>query len=274
MLLKNFMVSNPISVRPDSSLHYATQVMARTDTHYLPVTSSDNILVGFLSERDILSYRVRRPNHDPKTTPLSEAMQSRPMTATPENSLSEAAKRLAESPMSCLPVTEKGKLVGIVTRSGVLAAAVRSSMTAFSTHLTIADVMARDPMTVAPEDDVLAAAKLMNYTGVQHMPVVDQEEKVIGILSESGLKALVRRHEEYTRTMGSDDRVYRVGDAMSQPPLHVKADDNCGAVAGTFVQLGANAAVVTAEDGTIEGIVSYLDLLRSMCPGAAWPHDR
>ena len=273
MILKELMVSEPTTVRPDDSLHHAAQIMAWTDIHHLPVTMGDGRLVGILTERDVLGYRAREPDSDPRSTPLSYAMHEKPQTAGPECSLTEAAGRLAHSSIGCLPVTEKGRLVGLVTRTDVLAAEVRSSMEASTTILTVAEVMTREPETAKPDDFLMDAAMLMSELGVRHLPIVDDNGKAVGILSDRDIRAAVLDPEEFVRA-GGNGRAHpdRVRDAMSRPPLRVSATENCGDVARLFIQFRASATVVTAEDGALEGIVSYIDLLRSISPGPTEPH--
>ena len=266
MILREFMVSNPITVSPDDSLHHASQIMAWTDTHHLPVTSGDKRLVGILTERDILAYQVREPDQPPKATPISFAMHKQPQTAAPDSSLTEAAARLSASNIGCLPVTNKGKLVGLVTRRDVLSAEVRGSMEGPTSLLTIADVMNRGPETVGPDDYVLDAAKTMSNKGVRHLPVVDEENKVIGILSDRDIQIVALDPKAFARY---DDDVegemhLLVSTAMSKPPMYVKANEDCGTVANLFVQFRASAAPVITDDGTLVGIVSYVDLLRGL----------
>jgi acetoin utilization protein AcuB len=167
MILKNFMMSNPVAVSPDDSMDRAAQIMAWTEAQYLPVTTGDGRLVGVISERSLLEYRLELPHSDPKDTPLSEAMHTSPQTAGPNNSMTEVAARLAQNEIGCLPVTEKGKLVGFVTRSDVLAAEVSSSMGDFGSTLTAADVMTESPWKVGPEHYFLDAARLMQRAKVR-----------------------------------------------------------------------------------------------------------
>ena len=254
MILKNFMVTNPIAVHPDDSLHHVSQIMAWTDTRHLPVTVGDDRLVGIISERDLLAFRAKQPESDPRSTPLSFAMHESPQTAAPESSLTEAAARLAQSQIGCLPVTEQGKLVGLVTRTDVLSAEVRASMEDVSTHLTAADIMTSDPLTANPDDQLADVARIMSRAGFRHLPVVNEEGKAVGILSDRDVHAVPRELK------------LTVKDAMSRPPLRVWADENCGAVANLFVRFRASALLVTTKDDLLLGIISYIDLLDCLSP--------
>ena len=60
--------------------------------------------------------------------PVGVAMVPSPQTAHPDDSLTEAAARLANARIGALPIVELGALVGIVTVSDVLDAEVRTAM--------------------------------------------------------------------------------------------------------------------------------------------------
>ena len=142
-------------------------------------------------------------------------------------------------------------------------------METVSTPVTVADVMTRSPETVGPNDYLLDAAKVMTERGVRHLPVIDDERKAVGILSDRDVQVALRKPKEFARPLGADTHGSLVSDAMSKPPLRVWAAENCASVAALFVQFRASAALVTSRDGTLEGIVSYVDLLRTLFPSSA-----
>jgi CBS domain-containing protein len=108
----------------------------------------------------------------------------------------------------------------------------------------------------------------MSDTGVRHLPVVDTQGRAVGILSDRDIQMVILDPEEFARSTDNGERHLLVGDVMSKPPLRVWASENCGTVAALFVQFRASAAPVVAEDGTLEGVVSYVDLLRSIPPAS------
>jgi acetoin utilization protein AcuB len=55
-----------------------------------------------------------------ETTPVTRAMTKEPVTVLPDQAVFEAAQVLYSRHFGCLPVVEKGELVGIVTTSDML----------------------------------------------------------------------------------------------------------------------------------------------------------
>ncbi len=98
----------------------------------------------------------------------------------------EVAKLMLEPKVDSFPVTEKGKLVGIVTGWDVLTKVVAKSLDPGKVRAK--EFMTRSPITCSPDTSVLQATKLMNKNSVKHIPVV-QNDKIVGIFTTSDVTA-------------------------------------------------------------------------------------
>jgi acetoin utilization protein AcuB len=128
MLLKQIMKRNPITVTDTDSLGDAYRKMIAARSRHLPVIR-DGKLIGILTERDILEFRAKRDiDEDWWRATTSAAMHAPAQTAGPDDSLTEAAGRMAAAKLGALPIVDLGKLVGIVTVTDVLAAEVEAAM--------------------------------------------------------------------------------------------------------------------------------------------------
>jgi acetoin utilization protein AcuB len=85
-----------------------------------------------------------------------------------------------------VPVVDEGRLVGIVTRSDLESTLGRGRDGRRGKSLSVSDLMTPDPVTVAPDDTLEAAAETMLRKKVSGLPVVDGE-RVAGIITESDL---------------------------------------------------------------------------------------
>jgi CBS domain-containing protein len=93
--------------------------------------------------------------------------------------LEEVAEALAADEIGAVCVTEGGRLAGIVSERDVV---VHVASGADLSHLTAAEVMSNDLVTVSPEDTVRIAARQMEEAQVRHLPVLDQG-RIAGIVS-------------------------------------------------------------------------------------------
>lgn len=128
MKLREIMKPDPVTATDVTPLGDAQRTMRDHEIRHLPVVRNGR-LCGILSERDILAYRARiEGESDWWRAPVRDAMTAPPQTAGPEDSITEAAGRLALSKIGALPIVDQGKLIGLVTTGDVLDAEVRSAM--------------------------------------------------------------------------------------------------------------------------------------------------
>lgn len=136
---------------------------------------------------------------------VSDAMTARIVSVRPDETVQVAIGRMLESEVASVAVCEQDRLVGIFTERDVLRLA--GGGTDFRT-LPVGDVMTTHLYTVAPDDDLLDAAALMQEKRIRHLPVL-QDGNVLGILGiREVLRALVERlwrlHDERARETARD----------------------------------------------------------------------
>ncbi|HSP73105.1 MAG TPA: CBS domain-containing protein [Gaiellaceae bacterium] len=136
---------------------------------------------------------------------MSDAMTARIVSVRPDETVQVAIARMLQSEVASVAVCERDKLVGIFTERDVLRLAGEG--TDFRT-LPVGDVMTKHLFTVAPDDDLLDAAALMQVKRIRHLPVL-QDGNVLGILGiREVLRALVERlwslHDERARETARD----------------------------------------------------------------------
>jgi CBS domain-containing protein len=100
------------------------------------------------------------------------------LTASADERLVDAAKRMAERSVGAVVVFEGDALAGILTERDILNA-VAAGLTQ---EVTVGERMTRHPETVESSESTDQAAALMIHGGFRHLPVVDEGE-VKGILS-------------------------------------------------------------------------------------------
>jgi len=110
------MKRNVHSIREHDSLQKAAQLMREQDVGFLPVLNRDGILVGVVTDRDIV---IRGCENDdcPSATPIRDVMTLEAITCRPEDLISHAEALMSEHRISRLPIVDRGALVGITSLS-------------------------------------------------------------------------------------------------------------------------------------------------------------
>ena len=94
----------------------------------------------------------------------------------PDQTVSEAAKLLAEKRIGALPVIEDGKVVGIFSERDLLYCIAKVGADALGKP--VRDVMTSPAITISPEEKALDTLALMTRRRVRHLPVVHDGELV------------------------------------------------------------------------------------------------
>jgi CIC family chloride channel protein len=111
-----------VETMPDRlSINEAMQTFGRSRHRGFPVVAHDNTahLVGIITQMDLGKIQERSLSGD---TAISQIMTPKPITVNPEESLSQVLYLLSYYKLSRLPVIDRHKLVGIITRSDILRA--------------------------------------------------------------------------------------------------------------------------------------------------------
>lgn len=115
------------TVGRNDELTIADDVMKMRRVRHLPVVEEGR-LVGILTQRDLfhaalstaLNFGEKAQKEFLKTVVVKEVMTDEVVTIDPSADVKEAARLIIERKIGCLPVVEKGKLVGIISETDLL----------------------------------------------------------------------------------------------------------------------------------------------------------
>lgn len=129
MRVNQWMSGSPVTVSPSTPVHEARQLMERRRIRHLPVVDGGR-LVGIVTDRDVrlnlpspaTSLSIWEVNYLLAKLTVGEVMTKRVITVEPDRPVEEAARLMLEHRIGALPVTEGGRLVGIITETDLLRA--------------------------------------------------------------------------------------------------------------------------------------------------------
>lgn len=132
---------------------------------------------------------------------VSDWMSREIVTVSPDTTVLEAGQLMVDRTIRRLPVVEDGDLVGIVTYGDVRGARASAAsgldiwgLSYILSKLTIREIMTPNPVTISPDDTVGVAAQLMLKYMIGGLPVLDQQGRLVGILTESDIFRVVVRN--------------------------------------------------------------------------------
>jgi CBS domain-containing protein len=136
MRARDIMTSPVHTVGPDTTVESAVQRLTAESITALPVVDDDGLLVGMVSEGDLLWHRVpadptahlRRDLHQDVAGPprtVREVMSPGPATTTADADVADVADMMLQRDVRSVPVLDGRVVIGIISRRDILRAAVR-----------------------------------------------------------------------------------------------------------------------------------------------------
>jgi CBS domain-containing protein len=116
--VRDAMVPEPRTLRAGDTAQSAGELLARPEVRAVLVCDDDGALIGVIT-RKTLVREVVAAGRDPRTTTVAEIAEEPIFTLDAETPLEEAFQELEERDLERVPVVDGGRLVGILSRSGV-----------------------------------------------------------------------------------------------------------------------------------------------------------
>lgn len=133
-------------------------------------------------------------------------------------------------------------------------------MTTMTTGPTVGELMSIEPITVAADEAVAAAERLMSERGVTGLPVVDRVGRLVGVLSQTDI---VRAHASGQPLASWPGLAVR--HLMTAPALTIRLDETLLTAARMMEQHHVHRLVVVAPDGEHPiGVISTTDLVHAL----------
>ena len=110
---------------------------------------------------------------------IADVMTPNPKTVSLSDDIQKAAGIMRDEDAGSVPVVEEGRVVGMVTDRDIVVRAVADG----DFDCTIEDVCSDDVICAKPDMSTADAEELMSEHQVRRLPVVDEDDKLVGIVS-------------------------------------------------------------------------------------------
>lgn len=186
------MISDFETVDPKADVVNAAELMLATGCSALPVFENDK-LKGIVTMTDMIKLCV-----EVQDLFVGQIMKKDVFTVAPQSRVVHARRLMIDRGLVALPVVESDKLVGLVSERTIAYAmgAFREIVPgkhqdARIKHLLVIDIMRKNPPSIHPDAKVGDAAKLMLKERARSLPILDYENRLVGILYPQEFVSLV-----------------------------------------------------------------------------------
>ena len=125
--VRDIMQQKVVTISAGDTLSTVEDIMTLGGVRHMPVVHR-GVLVGVVSERDLLraslsnltEFGMEERRAFLQVVEITQVMTTPPIVISPDSTVPQAARALADHKIGCLPVLEDGKLIGLVTEADVL----------------------------------------------------------------------------------------------------------------------------------------------------------
>ncbi len=131
---------------------------------------------------------------------------------------------------------------------------------------TVSEIMTTDVIFLRPGDTMEKVADIFRMNNIHHIPIIDENGKVVGIVSQSDYHKILHgftlfkteKSEEYNKAIL---RSLLVKEVMTKQVAKLNPDDKLTVAAGYFRENLFHAIPVVDRKGSLVGIISTYDML-------------
>lgn len=213
-------------------------------------------------------------------TAVKDVMTSRVIWMEQDTPFAAIAAAFEQYRVSAFPVLDQaGQVIGVVSETDLLA---KLALAGGEEHMpgmiggilhhqqmekargtTAGDLMTAPPITISPHDTVEDAARLMYLRRVKHLPVVDADNRLVGIISRADVLSVFSRTDEDIREEVMADVQLSASPADE---IRVSVRDGVVTLSGT-AETSELVHEITRRVQHIEGVVAVRDRLDYPPPG-------
>jgi CBS domain-containing protein len=125
---------------------------------------------------------------------VSDVMSTDVETVRPDQMVRDAARFMLQADAGSIPVTEGNRLVGMITDRDI---AVRGVALGYGPETPVSELMTSGIVSAHADELIEEAARKMGEAQVRRLPVIDHDQRLVGIVS---LGDLARETDEETAT--------------------------------------------------------------------------
>jgi CBS domain-containing protein len=298
-VVEDVMTSGVVWVTKDAPYQEMAAALRENRVSAFPVLDDEGIVIGVVSEADLLTKEALDGGYDgmpgmitgllrrqeqgkARGVTAGDLMTHPAVTVAPGDPIEQAAKLMYTRKVKRLPVVDSdGHLTGIISRADVLSAFDRSDplqlppregMTVMNTtgmKTSVKEVMTTQVVAVKLGATFKEMAARLRENRVSAFPVIDDDGKVIGVVSEADMLARKVLNADHAGMITATPHRWEqdkadgltARDLMTHPAITVLPDDSAEQAARLMYTLQVKRLPVIDRGGHLVGIISRADVL-------------
>ena len=278
----------PIKLGPHRTVYDVRNVMVKYNIGRVIIVDNHNKALGIITEKDIARFLYQEvPNRHLNEIRLDKVMSKNLITVTEEQDVISCAKIMLQNNISSIIVVnnqknDDGYLKGIFTKTDLVESYARQ----YIGKNSVAKYMTKRVFTVAPDDTIHAALKLMINNKVSRIVIVTKNNKPVGIITGHDLlpigasfgtgtnrsywtiqeKSIGKRksEREHIFTPSGIKEMFLARDVMTYDPIVITKDSDLAEAALIMMRNRISGIPVIDLDNGLAGIVTKTDIIRAL----------
>lgn len=264
-----------VSVTPATPVEKAIDVMSK---HYrsLLVTIGDELrgvvfatsIVDYLGGGELFNIVANRYGYNIYRAMKEEAIETlmirEPIVAYTDMSIVEALEIMVVNSIGLLPVIRRdGGVYGVITEHDL----VKYLYGAFKIGVDVRELMSTPVVTCSANDTLWNAMRTMLKFGFRRLPVVDEEARVVGMVTAMDIVRFFNPARVYPRMISGDIREVLktpVTEIAHKNVVAVSLGSDLSLVVREMVDKDVSSVLVVDDDGKLLGIISERDVLYAL----------
>ena len=256
--VKDVMTKDVVVAKLGDTISKAISKMQEHGFHELPVVNDRGELVGYVNYRTL----IRR-----KSLSLYSRVENimvKPPVLDPDATIEDAVKLMIDAGYRSLPIVEKNKLVGIISRTDIIKLVPKMKDVA---NIPVEDVMTSEPELVEEDSPIQYAVDIMKKLGEMSVPVVDENRKLVGIVHmRDAAKAVWREKERASlgEVSGEKKKVQILVKEIMVPPVYVSEDSILKDAVEKMIEFHSSICAVIDKKSVPIGVISQRDVIEAI----------
>jgi PAS domain S-box-containing protein len=180
--VRDLMSTPVLTANMKMNLYEAFKLLSSRERRHLVVVDDENQAVGVVTLSNIIEHLGYE--YFAETKKVAAIMTKIVFTISKDTSVHEAVTEMAEKSLSCLIIAENNRPLGILTERDMARLLLNRRKNRW---LKVEEVMSSPVQTATPDTSVFNVAKFMKRQKLRRLVVVDQDDKILGLTTQSDI---------------------------------------------------------------------------------------